>query len=70
MAKNPELIHIQIGDNRVLLGDFVDRVVTELKPVNFKSRLFSTKGVVDQVEMEREQRSAIDRVVQGIRDGR
>lgn len=70
MAKNPDLVHVQIGDNRILLGDFVNQVVAELKPVNFKSRIFSTKGVVDQSEMEKEQRSAIDRVVQRIRDGR
>lgn len=70
MAKNPALIYVQIGENRVLLGDFVDRLIAELRPATFTSRLLSRKGQVDPVEMEREQRSAIDRVVQGIRDGR
>lgn len=64
MAKNPPLITIEIGNRKLRLGEFVDTLVDELASLNVKSRLFSTRGVVDRSQV----RSAIDRVVQGLRD--
>ncbi|HBA72216.1 MAG TPA: hypothetical protein DCZ63_08530 [Geobacter sp.] len=63
-------VDIRQGDieHTVSLADFVEKLVAELRPVTFRSRVFSTKGVPDPQEMEREQRSAIDRVIQRIRD--
>lgn len=67
-----KIVQVEIvqGDieHRLPIGEFIDRLIAELRPINYKSRLFSTKGTVDPEAMEKEQRSAIDRVIQRIRD--
>lgn len=64
MAKNPQLITIEMGNKQVMLGEFIDALVDELVSLNVKSRLLSTKGTVDKAEV----RSAIDRVIQRVSD--
>lgn len=61
---------IKVGnkDHSITLQEFADRLIAELRPISFTSKIFSKKGIVDLVEMERAQRSAIDRVIQRIRD--
>ena len=53
-----------------LIGDFVKEVVKDMRDINFRSRLFSTKGIVEQDQLDKEFSFALDRVIQRMRDER
>ncbi len=67
------IIKVEIcqGDikHRLPIGEFQKRLVAEMADIPFRSRIFSTKGIVDRFELERQISSATARVIQRIRDG-
>lgn len=71
------MLHIDLHDEEsgetIRIGtvsEFQDMVLSVMKDVAFTSKVFSTKGVVDPVEMKSRIAASFDHVLQRARDAK